>query len=467
MRIVSIVAGAGGMYCGACIHASTLVSALRRAGEDALLVPVYTPVRTEEAEEEGLATRRVAFGGLNVYLQQESVLARHTPWFLDRLLDHPVLLRWLGRRSGSTRPESLGPLCVSMLQGEEGCQRKELRKLLDWLKRELRPDVVHLSTALLAGMAGPIARTLGVPVVCTLSGEDGFVERLPEPYASQARAALSRGCRELAALVALNRYYADLMAEYLAVPRERISVIEPGLNLAGHRAALQSPTIVKDKRSAGPTIGFLARVCPDKGLHVLAEAFALLSEKGSGVLFHFGEDGSRERDTLSAEMEKDSRPLGPPQLIAAGYLADADRSYLAQIQSRLAARGLGDRFEYRGCLERNEKIAFLQSLDVMCLPTVPPESKGLPVLEAWANGVPVVVTDHGALAELVRDTGGGLLVPPDNAAALAAAIEELIQDPARTTDLGRRGQMAVHSRYHADRMARDTIALYRRILGPS
>jgi glycosyltransferase involved in cell wall biosynthesis len=437
MRIVSIVAGAGGMYCGTCLHASTLVAALRRAGEDALLVPAYTPVRDEE--EDHVATGRVVFGGLNVYLQEKSALARHSPWFLDRLLDHPALLRWLGRRGGSTRPESLGPLCVSMLQGEEGRHRKELRKLLDWMQRELRPEVMHLSTTLLVGMARQITRSLGVPVVSTLSGEDSFVDRLPEPYASQARAVLRERCRELAALVALNRYYADFMAKYLTVPRERIHVVSPGLNLAGHRTPSQAPELAAEAGPpAGPTIGFLARICPDKGLHVLAEAFAL--------------------------MAGDSQ-LPPARLVAAGYLADADRQYLAQIRSSLAARGLADRFEYRGCLERREKIAFLQSLDVMCLPTVLPEPKGLPAIEAWANGVPVVASDHGAFPELVGDTGGGLLVEPGNVPALADALRELIRDPGRAAQLGRRGQAAVYSRYHADRMAQDTIALYRRVLG--
>jgi glycosyltransferase involved in cell wall biosynthesis len=189
---------------------------------------------------------------------------------------------------------------------------------------------------------------------------------------------------------------------------------------------------------AGPTIGFLARICPDKGLHVLAEAFALVAV--------------------------DSQ-LPPARLKAAGYLAAADRPYLAEIESSLAARGLADRFEYRGCLDRREKIAFLQSLDVMCLPTVLPEPKGLPAIEAWANGVPVVASDHGAFPELVGDTGGGLLVEPGNVPELAAAIRELIRDPGRAAQLGRRGQAAVHSRYHADRMAQDTIAVYRRLLG--
>ena len=377
------------------------------------------------------------FGGLNAYLQEKSFLARHTPWFLDRLLDHPALLRWIGRLGGSTRPESLGPLCVSMLRGEEGRQRKELRKLLDWLQSEVRPDVVHLSTALLVGMARQISRTLGVPVVSILSGEDSFVDRLPEPYASQARAVLRERCGDLAAMVALNRYYADFMAGYLEVASDRIHVIRPGLNLVGHRALEPAATPALAPRVGGPTIGFLARVCPDKGLHVLAEAIALLAE---------------------------SEPSSPLRLLAAGYMADADRGYLAEIQCRLAARGLADRFEYRGTLERDAKIAFLRSLDVMCLPTLLPESKGLPVLEAWANGIPVVASNHGAFPEMVADTSGGLLVEPGNASALAAAIQALVADRRQASNLGLQGQTAVHARYHAERMAREMAQLYRRVV---
>lgn len=436
MRIVSIVAGAGGMYCGACLHASTLVVALQKAGVDAVLLPAYTPVRTDD---EDAALSRVVFGGVNVYLQEKSAIARRTPWFLDRLLDHPGLLRWLGRRSGTTRPESLGPLCVSMLRGEEGRQRKELAKLVDWLKRDLRPDVVHLSTALLAGMARQIRRALDVPVVATLSGEDSFVERLPEPFASQARDALRERCGELAAMVALNRFYADFMAEYLGVGRERIHVIRPGLNLTGHRVPQAAGVVpAKARKDGAITIGFLSRVCPDKGLHLLAEAFALLAE--------------------------DVRL--PLRLVAAGYLADADRDYLADIRRKLAERGLGGRLEYLGSLDRGEKIAVLQSLDVMCTPTILPESKGLPVLEAWANGVPVVLPAHGAFPEMVEDCGGGLLFAPHDARSLAGALGQLILDPSLAWQLGQRGQAAVHQRYHAEGMALQTAELYRKVVAP-
>ena len=468
MKVLHVVAGAGGMYCGSCLHGNTLAAALRRAGCDAILVPAYTPLRTDE---ENVSIDRVVYGGVNVYLQQASALFRHTPRLLDRLLDRPALLRRLGRRGSATRPAQLGPLAVSMLRGEQGRQRKELDKLVDWLARDVRPDLVHLNNAMLSGMAREIHRRLGIPVVCDLSGEDSFVEKLPEPYHSEARAVLRERCGELAAMVAMNGYFADFMAGYLSVPRERIHVIPPGLDLDGFPAPgaspdpespeqrsatpraceemgtgseLVAPKPAKSGRpevpvpipSQAPTIGFLGRVCPDKGLHLLAEAVALLAEAPG---------------------------MAPVRLEAAGYLAPGDRAYLAEIEAGLQRRGLADRFRYHGELDRLAKIAFLRSLAVLSAPAVFPEAKGLPVLEAWAAGTPVVAAGHGAFPELIEDTGGGLLHAPHDAAALAAALEQLIQNPQHAAECARRGHQAVHERYHAARMARRTIELYEKV----
>jgi glycosyltransferase involved in cell wall biosynthesis len=430
MRIVYLASGAGSMYCGSCLQSNTLVAALRRAGEDALMVPVYTPVRTDE---ENVGIRRMAFGGLNVYLQQKSALFRHTPRFVDKLLDHPGLLCWLGGRSSSTRPESLGALTVSMLQGEEGRQQKELAKLVGWLKREVPPDMVHLSNVLLVGMARELHRQLDVPVVCTLSGEDIFLENLPQPHYSAARRLLRERSAELAALVAMNGYYADFMAEYLNVDREKIHVIPPGLNLDGHGTGPERAVPARDV----VTIGYLARICPEKGLHLLAEAFELLSEDGD---------------------------LPRMRLLTAGYLGKRDKPYLEEIQSRLTARRLADRFKYLGELDRAGKIAFLRSLDIMSVPTVYRESKGISVLEAWANGVPVVLPDHGAFPELVKDTGGGLLCRPNDAKSLADCLKQIILAEDQGRQHGRRGQAAVRDRYHADLMARRTVELYKAVL---
>ena len=433
MRIVHLLTGAGGMYCGSCMQGNTLAAALREAGEDVLLVPVYTPLRTDE---EDVSIDRVVFGGVNVYLQQHSAVFRHTPWALDRLLDRPGLLRWLSRRALSTRPERLGGLTVSMLRGEEGRQRKELEKLIDWLRREIRPALVHLSNVLLVGMARELRHQLGVPVVCSVSGEDGFLEGLAEPHYSEARSVLRQRSADLDAVVAMSRYYADFMAEYLSLPRERIHVVPPGLNLSGHGTRGEAGTAAAS--GEGPArIGYLSRVAPEKGLHRLAEAFTLLA-----------------------------RQEGPPpvRLVAAGYLDESNRPYLDEIQAHLAEAGLADRFEYAGELDRAAKIGFLQSLDVMSVPAVHPESKGLAVLEAWANAVPVVLPDHGAFSEMVEDSGGGLLYQPENPQALAAALRRTIEDRAFAAECGSRAREFVHRHHAAPLAAERTMELYRALL---
>ena len=153
--------------------------------------------------------------------------------------------------------------------------------------------MVHLSNVLLCGVARQIGSRLGVPVACTLSGEDTFLERLPQPHYDAARAALSERAADLAALVAMNDYYADFMAQYLDVPRERIHVIPPGLNLQGH-----ARRAVAHDKGRPLAIGFLSRICPEKGLHQLLDAWRLLA----------GEAG-----------------LPPVVVRAAGYLDPADR----------------------------------------------------------------------------------------------------------------------------------------------
>jgi glycosyltransferase involved in cell wall biosynthesis len=423
MKIVYLAAGAGGMYCGSCLHDNTLAAALLALGQDVLLVPTYTPLRTDE---ENVSDAHLFFGGINVYLQQRVSLFRHTPWFFDDLLDRPGVLQWATRGGPSVEAEKLGDLTVSMLSGEHGRQRKEIKKLVHWLAREARPDIVHLSNAMLIGAAREI-RKLGIRVVSSLSGEDIFLEKLIEPFHEQARRALRERAGDVDAFVAMNRYYADFMADYLAVPGERIRVVPHGLNLAGHGTR-------KDRGDGTFTIGYLARICPDKGLHNLIAAAELLSA-----------------DAL----------LPPFRVRAAGYLGESDRAYLNTIRQRVAGWKSPETFEYVGELTRQEKIEFLQSLDCMSLPTVYRESKGLSTLEAMANAVPVVLPAHGAFPELIESTGGGVLHSPDGPHALADALRQLMLNPARAAELGATGQRAVRRDYHAQGMAQKTIDVYR------
>src|SRR5215510_15301591 len=194
MRIASITAGAAGMYCGSCMRDNTLVTALRALGHDALLIPTYTPIRTDEPD---VSQRRVFFGGINVFLQQKSSFFRKTPWFLDRLFDWPRLLRWVSRFAISTRAEELGDLTLSLLRGEQGHQRKEIDKLVRWLVEEVRPEIVVLTNLLLSGIVPRLRQELGVPTVGMLQGDDIFLEALPDRARVLAKVLIRENCSTL------------------------------------------------------------------------------------------------------------------------------------------------------------------------------------------------------------------------------------------------------------------------------
>ena len=423
MRIAFITAGAAGMYCGSCMRDNTLVAALRRLGHDALLIPTYTPIRTDEPD---VSQKRVFFGGINVYLQQKSWLFRHTPWLLDRLLDVPRLLRWVSRFAVRTKYSDLGELTVSMLKGSDGKQRKEVAKLTGWLAAEVKPEVVLLTNALLSGIVPEIKQKLGLPVLVTLQGDDIFLDALPESYRKTCAELIRRNGERIDGYICTSRYYADHMADYLGLPRERVHVVPPGINLDGH-----GPPI-RPRHEPPFVIGYFARVCPEKGFHNVVDAFVELRKM----------------------------PGAPPcKLRASGWLGENNRAYFEQQVAKLRAAGLADDFEYVESPGHTDKVRFLQSIDVLAVPTTYREPKGLYVLEAWANGVPVVKPRHGAFPELIEATGAGLLVPPDDPAALAEGLREALSDVAFRERAGKAGAAAVAGRFSADAMARETVAV--------
>jgi glycosyltransferase involved in cell wall biosynthesis len=428
MRIHYFTGGAAGMYCGSCIRDNALAAELIRQGHNVLLLPVYTPTLTDE---ENVSHERVFLGGLSVYLEQHVPLLRRTPRWLDALWDWPPLIRALSRLSISNQPEPLAAITVSLLRGENGFQNKEIVKLLAWLETQPRPDVVSLPFALLISLAAPIRRALGCPVTVTLQGEDLFLNSMPEPYKSETLALIRAQAPEVDAFISMSNSYAAFMAGFLGIPREKIHVVPLGINVAGFERA---------PRPAGApfTVGHFARIAPEKGLDALAEAYILLRQR-----------------TASA----------PMRLEAAGYLAPEHRGYLAGIEEMLRAAGLAAEFRYHGRLDREEKIRFLQSLDVFSVPEPYAEPKGLSVLEAMACGVPVVQPRHGAFPEIIARAGGGLLFEPGNTAQLAEKLFLLWQNRELREELARAGYAGVRAHAGVEQEARRCIEVFEHVCG--
>ena len=400
---------------------NTLVAALHRRGHDpaALLVPLYTPIRTDE---EDVSTKRVFFGALNVYLQEKLGLFRSTPWFLDRLLDAPGLLRWVSRFAGGTKANELGDLTRSMLRGEHGHQKKEFEKLIVWLKADVKPDLIVLTNVLLSGLIPPLKEEMNVPIVATLQGDDIFLEGLPEPARSECRSLIRDNCAACDRFIATCTAYADFMAGYLGLPRAKIEVIYPGITLKGYGPRPADRPF---------TIGYFARICPEKGFHLLVDSYIELRRR---------------------------MPDRPIHLRVAGQLGEANRAYLAQQEAKL--NGFGGDYLHVDCPSHADKQKFLGEIDVLSVPTVYREPKGLYVLEAWASGVPVVQPRHGSFPELIARTGGGLLVEPGNVVEHAAALEHLARNPEERVAMGARGRAGVEQHFHDAAMAEATERLF-------
>jgi glycosyltransferase involved in cell wall biosynthesis len=416
MRIVQFTPGTGRFFCGSCLRDNALVTAQRRQGHDATLVPLYLPHLADETS--AAAGSPLFFGGINVYLQQQSALFRHTPAWLDRWLDAPRLLRFAATRASMTSAADLGEMTLSMLRGEEGHQAKELTKVLDWLRQPAhRPDVLSLSNGLLIGMARRIRAELGIPVVATLQGEDGYLDGLPPPFDRQAWELMRQRASDVTRFVAVSDYYGRRMAARLDLSADRVAVVPNGINLDGFEPAATPPP---------PAIGFLARLSPAKGLDQLVDAFVLLRSQG------------RCPDV---------------RLRIAGAQTEADLPFMREQQAKIAAAGLAGDVDWLPNLDRAAKQDFLRSLHVLSVPA-PAEAFGLYVLEAMACGVPVVQPADGAFPELLAATNGGVLYEPRRAGALADALAALLADPRRRAELGRNGWQAVRDRFTADHMAR-------------
>jgi glycosyltransferase involved in cell wall biosynthesis len=427
LRILAITAGAANMYCGSCLRDNALARELIRQGHDVTLVPIYTPTRTDEPN---VSEERVLYGGVNVYLQQVLPLFRRTPPFIDRLFDSRPVMKLLSRLSVATDPDRLADLTISTLKGEDGFQRKEVVKLVDWLRHFPRPDVVLLPNSLMVGLARPLAGALEGPVACALQGEDLFLDGMPVRERGEATRLIQERVRDVAGFLAVSDYYASYMGELLAIPSSKMAVVPLGINLEGFSG--------REARDSGPVvIGFFARVAPEKGLHNLVDAYRLLRKR---------------------------RDFPPTRLEVAGYLGREHRRYLARLERELANDGLGGEFRYHGTLDRSEKIEFLRSLDIFSVPTDYRESKGISVLEAMAIGVPVVQPRHGTFPEMLEATGGGKLVRPGDNRELAEALASLVVDSDARGALGQRGAEGVRRHFTVERMAGETASVLGRLV---
>jgi len=426
MRVVYIAAGAAGSYCGACMRDTALARGLAARGHELEFLSLYTPVRADASPPGGC---RIFYGGINVYLEQRYDFFRHVPEFLGRLFDSEWLLDFIEHFAIDTKPEDLGEMTVSVLRGPSGRQAGELERLVRFLKSGPRPDVVNITNSLLSAIAPAVKEALGVRVVSNLQGEDVFIGRLGEPWRTEAVALIRRNAEAVDRFVAPGEEYADEMARFLAVDRSRITVIRAGVDPAAYAGTREVPDDTF-------RIGCLSRIAPAKGTDLLCEAFRLLE---------------RERP-------------GASTLELAGEIVPSEREFWEHELGRMRAEGLGDRVRYVGSPDLAGKVRFLKRLSAFALASRTGERQALACIEALAAGCPVVLSDHGMEREIISLTGGGLLVKPNDARALAEGLARLRDDRELARALGRRGAAGVAAHFSSDTMVEKTVELYGKLV---
>lgn len=409
MKIAVITAGGAGMFCGSCMQDNTLVRALRLAGEDAVLVPTYTPIRVDE---ENVSTKRVFLGGINVYLDSAIPGWQRLPRFMTRWLNRPAVIGWLAKFGNNTDASKLGSLTLDMLKGNHGPQRGEVREFVDFLCDELQPDVILFSNALLSGVLSELRPRFKGKILCLLQGDDIFLEDLSDRWKKPVFDQLRENCNVFDGFLTHSRYYSEFMSSYLNLPADKFRQIPLTIDSQDVDVKESGPASESVATTDGRfRIGYFARICPQKGVqNLLAAARQILSQND--------------------EIE----------IAIAGFLPEQHRVWFERLLSEATTEFPG-RIHWLGSpAERTEKFRIISEFNVMCVPTDYHEPKGLYVLEAALMGVSSVVPHHGAFPEVVAAIGGGTTYDAESHAGLTNAILTIAGNKERDSELPDRVQ---------------------------
>jgi glycosyltransferase involved in cell wall biosynthesis len=423
LHIVHLTPGTGSYYCGLCLRDHELTLQLRKLGMTVTQVPLYLPLYTENPDPNEGDTP-IFFGAVNAWLQQEFSLFRHTPRWLDSVLDVKPVLMAASQRADVTTAKKHGDMAVSMLQGKNGRQLKELHRLADWLEAGPKPDLICAGTALLAGLLPYLKDRLQCPVLCSLQGEDAFLDDLPDPWSKQAWEAVHEAATNIDGFIAPSDWYADRMASKLAVERSHIQTIYNGIDIREYAVVPPPKT---------PTLGFFAHLSSQKGFDTIVDAFIRLRQRP-------------ECATL--------------RLHAAGASVPTETAFLDQQKEKLAQAGLLEATTIMPNVSKREKIAFFQGMTVFSVPATYGEAFGLYLPEAWAAGIPSVQPKSGAFPELTTVSNAGLVYDPDRPENLDDAIAQVVQSAELRQTLSSQARNAAETLFSAPSFAQRIAELY-------
>ena len=411
MKIVNIVPGFGGtFYCGNCLRDSGYTKSLVKLGHDAIMLPIYLPLNFNHDVEKIEAP--IFYGAVNIYLKQNFRIFKKMPMWLEHFFNSGWILRYAAKKAGSTRTEGLEEMTISMLNGKDGKQNIELQELIDFLKTHEKPDLVHLSNALLIGLAGEIRNQLNIPVVCSLQDEDVWVDAMNDFYRQKTWNLMSEKAKDVDAFIAVSDYYAEEMRHKMNIPDAKLHVIHIGID----PEIYQYSNPVFDP----PAIGYISRMYHEHGFGLLIDAYILLKQN---------------------EQFKNVKLK-----LTGGYTAD-DKSYLNKQIKKLEKAGVLNDVEIIEEFSKESLSNFFNKVTIVSVPVLKGEAFGTYQLESLACGTPLVQPSLGAFPEIIETTGGGVFYSPNTAEALTAKWMEILPDKTKIQEMSIKGRESVLKYY--------------------
>ncbi len=428
MKITYIVPGFGGsFYCGNCLRDSAFSKALKEQGHDSVTLPLYLPHSIEEFAHQ--TDVPVFYGAVNIYLKQNFKMFRKMPYWMYKFFNMPFILKFAASKSGSTRAEGLEEMTISMLQGADGFQKEELDQLIYFLKHHEKPDVVHLSNALLLGLAAKIKQEVNVPVFCTLQDEDVWINAMNEQYKPGLWQLMSEKAKDVDGFIAVSEYFKGIMQHYMNIPDAKIKVIHLGVNPEFYTAQIpaQNPA----------AIGFLSRMNEGNGLEILVDAFINLKK-------------NTQFDNLKL-------------ILTGGKTSDDDKFIDKQIR-KLKKANVFHYVEIVADFRTSVLNDFFKQISVLSVPVLNGEAFGLYLLEALASGIPIVQPDLAAFPEIAAISKAGVVYHPNNADALADKLAEVLSDLEKLHQMSFNGRKAVEENFNLKKSTAKLVEIYQAVL---
>jgi glycosyltransferase involved in cell wall biosynthesis len=427
MKVVHIIPGSGGtFYCGNCLRDSGYVKALRHLGHDVVKIPMYLPLFLDEHDLDDVP---VFYGAVSLYLKQMYPFLRKMPQWIENKLNSPPMLKFAAKKSGSTRASGLEDMTISMLKGEEGRQNEELKHMVDWMLHHAKPDIVHLSNALLIGLARHIKKKLNIPVVCSLQDEDQWIDPMRPVYREKIWSLMAERAIDIDVFVAVSDYYGQRMKKEMKLADDKVQTIYIGIQPSDYKAVESLPN--------SQAIGFMSRMSEDLGLGILVDAFIRLKKEPGFSELRLKITGGRTGD---------------------------DKKFINKQIRKIRKAGYKDHFEIIEDLSDESRNAFLRSISVLSVPVIKGEAFGLYLPEALATGVPVVQPALGGFPEIIELTQGGQTYSPNTPGELANTLKKMLSDKKALANYGKTGRENVIRHFHNDILAEKMSDMYDKVV---